>query len=95
MTGLHTGPAPARHAGYKFRETQMDKFEARNRIGHAMAGNLPFHSTDNVAIALATYFEEHPHKPDEEVDDELGWTPWVVEQVNFTLDAIAKALLKP
>jgi hypothetical protein len=61
----------------------------RNLLGSVDAGTT--HGGDNVAIALATYFDMHLHKPegaDDEIDDEVGWSNWVVEQVNATLDAL-------
>jgi hypothetical protein len=68
----------------------MDKIDRRNAIG-----GITLPGGDNVAIALAMYFDGHPAKPDEEIDDQLGWTPWVIEQVNATLDAIVTELREP
>ena len=45
---------------------------------------------DNLAIALCTYFDDHPKKPvGEEISDDTGWSPWVVERVNDVLDRVA------
>ena len=62
----------------------------RLRVGAVKAGNLDNAWSDNVAIALANYFDGHLKKPIEE-DGEHGWTPWVIEQTDATLDAIAEA----
>lgn len=62
----------------------------RGILGGVPAGDVDTCYTDNVAIALCTYFDDHPLKPEEE-EGEHGWTPWVVEQVNATLDAMADA----
>lgn len=70
----------------------MDKHDARNRIGGAAAGNLPPGYLDNVGIALATYFDSHPLKPEGDEQDDSGWHPWVSEQVDAALDNIAAAL---
>ena len=45
--------------------------------------------SDNLGIALATYFELLPECPDEETDDEIGWKPWAVERANVVADRIA------
>lgn len=72
----------------------MDKHDLRNKIGSVGAGVFPdtWGGSDNVAIALATYFDGHPLKPDDGEQDDNGWHPWVAEQVDATLDAIAAAL---
>ena len=68
----------------------MDKIELRNRFGNVMAGNLKGPVADNLAIALCMYFDNDPEKPCEAEDEQLGWTPWVIEQVNATLDALVE-----
>jgi len=60
--------------------------ELRNKIGCIDAGG------DNVAIALASYFEGHMGRPENDRDDDLGWGPWVVEQTNAVLDRIGHLL---
>jgi hypothetical protein len=58
--------------------------QSRNIIGCVECGG------DNVAIALATYFESHPNRPEDDEDDE-GWGAWVKEKANDTLDRVAEA----
>lgn len=48
---------------------------------------------DNLAIALATYFEEHPDKPENaKVDDETGWSDWAIEKTDDVLRRIVECL---
>lgn len=46
-------------------------------------------ASDNVAIALASYFSDHVSRPENDEVGEEGWGAWVIEQTNITLDAIA------
>lgn len=87
--------AMAPNAGDNRREASgPDKHVLRNTIGSVDAGVFPdtWGGSDNVAIALATYFDGHPLKPDDGEQDDTGWHPWVIQQVDATLDAIAAAL---
>ena len=55
----------------------------------------PRGSCDNLAIALATYFEDHTDRPeDDEHDDELGWGVWVIKKSNEAIALIAKEVLE-
>lgn len=70
----------------------MTRQDLRNRIGSVTVGvpgsySLPDGVVDNLAIALCSYFDCDPRKPDEE-EGENGWTPWVIAQTNATIDAI-------
>ena len=72
----------------------MDKIALRNLLANVDAGTTD--GGDNVAIALATYFDNHLHKPegsDDEFDEELGWSNWVIQQVNATLDAMVEVAI--
>ncbi len=64
----------------------------RNEIGSipVMADGYVFE--DSVAIALALYFENLPECPDDDVNDELGWSQWAVDKTNDVLDRIAEKL---
>ena len=54
--------------------------ELRNKIGSINAIDGEY--DDNLSIALATYFERHPDKPeDAKIDDEIGWSFLAVEKV--------------
>lgn len=46
--------------------------------------SVPQMRGDNLAIALCSYFEN----PDQEVDDDTGWTPDAISGHDATLDAI-------
>lgn len=38
-------------------------------------------SGDALSVAIATYYDTHPDKPDNDpIDDETGWGQWVMEQ---------------
>lgn len=73
----------------------IDKVALRNQIE-----SLPVNSEesiydeDNVAIALATYFESREDCPDNDEDSETGWSRWAIEKTNEVLDRIVLCLLK-
>lgn len=49
---------------------------------------------DNLSIALCTYFDDHPNRPDDEEEDgEHGWRPWVVQKCDEALALIRQALV--
>ena len=36
---------------------------------------------DTLGCAIASYYESHPNRPDNDpIDDETGWGEWVMEQ---------------
>jgi hypothetical protein len=73
----------------------IDRQRVRNAISGTLVEHGPVHAVfDNLAIALCTYFDEHPNRPDEETDEELHWTPWVLSKTNAALDAITDAVMK-
>lgn len=48
---------------------------------------------DNLAIALCTYFNEHPDRPkDDDFDGEDGWSKWVSDKTNQALDSLVLAV---
>lgn len=63
----------------------------RNRLGGLLVEDDNSHGIpDTLAIALCTYFEDHPDRPDEDpIDDELGWGKWVAAKVDACLDRLA------
>lgn len=72
----------------------MDIKTLRNVIG-----NLPALREDpcgdNIAIALASYFDKHIAKPkNDEIDTDLSWGKWVIEKTNEALDLIVLEIYK-
>jgi hypothetical protein len=68
-------------------------WKARNIIGNidALEGDM---GGDNIAIALAMYFDDHPARPsDDPIDTDLGWGEWVMEKTHSALDRIAAAII--
>ena len=43
---------------------------------------------DNLAIALCSYFEDLPTRPEDDEDDGETWSPWVREQYSATEKSI-------
>jgi hypothetical protein len=71
------------------REGMLEAPEIREIIaGHRME---PAGVSDNLAIALCTYFEGHPDCPDDE-ETELGWKPWAEENANRVIAEIVEAI---
>jgi hypothetical protein len=70
----------------------MDKkeIEKMNKVGSIPVIDGGSVTDDNLAIALATYFEDHPDRPEtDEINDETGWGDWVIEKVD---DLICRAI---
>ena len=70
-----------------------DKVTLRNLIGglHVPVDDV---AGDNLAIALASYFSEHPNDPAPTVLDEYDtWSVWTIENVNSTLDRVVQTVL--
>ena len=48
---------------------------------------------DTLAVALCTYCQDHPLKPDDDQEDnEYGWHPWVAQKCDESLALIRAAL---
>lgn len=59
-----------------------------NRIGSISVESEP--SADCLAVALASYFERHIDRPENDPLDETGtWGQWVIEKTNAALELIA------
>lgn len=66
---------------------EAERLKARNLLGGVYleeSGN-----SDNLAIALASYFEGHCDRPSPDpIDDEIGLGEWVIKKTNEALDRI-------
>jgi hypothetical protein len=69
-----------------------EKERLRNIIGSLPIINDGRATDDNVAIAIGTYFEGLPECPENDFNDEIGWSQWAVDQTNDALDRIVDAL---
>ena len=64
-----------------------------NRLGGVyLEGNS---DSDNLAVALASYFSHHMDRPDPDPDTEDGWGEWVLAKTNEALRRIAEEIQKP
>ncbi len=74
---------------------KQQKIDLRNKIGSLPAlTDEGYAYEDNLGIALATYFQDHPGCPeDDEMDAECGWGTWVMEKTDDVLDRVVEALL--
>jgi len=64
----------------------------RNKIG-CLPALADDEGGDNIAIALASYFDGHSARPKNDPEDtELGWGVWVIEKTNDALDRITATL---
>lgn len=48
--------------------------------------------SDNLAIALTSYFESHINRPIDDETDENGWSVWAVAKAKRALELIAARL---
>lgn len=72
------------------------KSVSRDRLRQVVAtAMLEDRASDNLSIALATYFEKHMDRPtDDEDDPELGWSPWVMQKTEKALDLLTDDIEK-
>ena len=68
-----------------------DQITARNEIGGlGVLGDTM--ADDNLAIALASYFESRLDCPDDDHDDDTGWSQWAIDRTNDLLDRIVTSV---
>lgn len=67
-------------------KNDIEKF--RNEIGNLPIMADRWIAEDNLAIALATYFESLPECPENDIDDQTGWSQWAIDKTNDVLDRI-------
>jgi len=68
------------------RAAEMKDF--RSRLGWS---DVEANSSDTLAVALCTYFDNHLDKPDDDQsDDDNGWHPWVSEMADKALKLITE-----
>ena len=50
---------------------------------------------DTLGCAIATYYDNHPSKPENDpIDDETGWSEWVMKQCRMFDKRMAEAISK-
>ena len=63
----------------------MEKYRS---IGH-MTVSEDKHETDSLGVAIASYFDGRLDKPENDpIDEETGWSKWVMRRTDFVLDKI-------
>lgn len=73
--------------------TAIELSALRNGIGHLDA--IEGKADDNIAIALASYFETRPDRPDDDqIDEEVGWSVWAIENTVNALNRIVAYLVE-
>ena len=70
----------------------MSNYDLRNKIGSIPVMRDGYATDDNVAIALASYFEGLPDCPKDDTNDETGWSQWAMDKTNDALDRIVDVL---
>ena len=64
----------------------------RNEIGSLPMMDDGCVTDDNIAIALASYFENLPECPENDINNEVGWSQWAIDKTNNVLDRIVEKL---
>jgi hypothetical protein len=70
----------------------IDRQDLRNNLGAFRLEDDPW--TDNLAIALCSYFEDHNGRPDPDPPTENGWGQWAEGKADAVLDGLTDAVLK-
>jgi len=70
----------------------LNPTDLRNKIG-SLPVRMDDPSGDNVGIALASYFSDLPDCPTDDINDETGWSQWVMNKTDDVLDRIVDHFL--
>lgn len=65
--------------------------EARNAVGSVEVDDDGYPG-DNLAIALCSYFETHPDRPNDDQETDHGWGEWVEQRADEVLAKIVRTL---
>jgi hypothetical protein len=71
----------------------MDRQRLRNLIGGIDMEPVGKMTSDNLAIALCTYFTDHMDRPEPDPDGEHGWGEWVVKMTDAALDRVTDQVI--
>lgn len=82
----------AARAGHEPPAAPIDRQRLRSKIGCFMLENGM--TSDNLAIALCTYFEGHMDRPKPDPETEHGWGQWASENTDRVLDELTDEVLK-
>ena len=75
----------------------MNREEVKQRIRDSIGGVPAMEGayTDNLAIIIVSYFDEHLARPDDDEEDEerAGWGVWSLEKTDQLLDRITDEVM--
>lgn len=72
----------------------MDRQRLRILLGGADMSTPGEKFSDNLAIALCTYYEHHHARPENDPEGEHGWGEWVEARVNDVLSRLTDQVVE-